>query len=149
MVLSRNKRRVRITQRNLQMRYLSEANLQAAIEIETASYPEDEAASPENIGFRRANAGAFFLEATFKKSVSDRKRSNFPQMNTRYSVKFGTSWHPCLGLRYFAVSWIRPRAETTMLPRTPASRRVPYGQVPVKRQPPTTDSSPRAKAKTS
>lgn len=54
------------------MRRLSEANLQAAVEIETASYPEDEAASPENMRFRRANAGAFFLEATHK-SVSDRE----------------------------------------------------------------------------
>lgn len=53
------------------MRRLSEANLQAAVQIETTSYPEDEAASPENMRFRRANAGAFFLEAT-RKSVSGR-----------------------------------------------------------------------------
>lgn len=54
----------------MQVRFLSEANLQAAVEIETASYPEDEAASPENMRFRRANAGAFFLEATLRESVS-------------------------------------------------------------------------------
>lgn len=60
-----------LERRDLQMGYLSEANLQAAVEIETASYPEDEAASPENMRFRQANAGAFFLEATLKESVSD------------------------------------------------------------------------------
>lgn len=41
-----------------------------AVEIEAASYPEDEAASPENMRFRSANAGDFFLEATLKTSVS-------------------------------------------------------------------------------
>lgn len=46
------------------VRRLSEENLAAAVEIETASYPEDEAATPENMRFRRANAGEFFLEAT-------------------------------------------------------------------------------------
>lgn len=51
---------------NAQMRELTEANLPAAVEIEAASYPEDEAASPENMRFRRANAGDFFLEATLK-----------------------------------------------------------------------------------
>eukprot|EP00752_Nemacystus_decipiens_P014708 g13098.t2 len=54
--------------KGLEMRYLSESNLEAAVDIETASYPEDEAASPENMRFRRANAGAFFLEATLKES---------------------------------------------------------------------------------
>lgn len=52
-----------------QVRELSEAKLAAAVEMECASYPSDEAASPEGMRFRRANAGAFFLEATLK-SVS-------------------------------------------------------------------------------
>lgn len=52
-----------------QVRELSEAKLAAAVEMECASYPSDEAASPEGLRFRRANAGAFFLEATMK-SVS-------------------------------------------------------------------------------
>lgn len=52
-----------------QVRELSEAKLAAAVEMECASYPSDEAASPEGMRFRRANAGAFFLEATMK-SVS-------------------------------------------------------------------------------
>lgn len=58
------------TPHNAQVRGLSEANLPVAVEIEAASYPEDEAASPENMRFRRANAGDFFLEATLKTSVS-------------------------------------------------------------------------------
>lgn len=49
-----------------QVRELSEAKLAAAVEMECASYPSDEAASPEGMHFRRANAGAFFLEATMK-----------------------------------------------------------------------------------
>lgn len=60
----------RKTPHNEQVRGLSEANLPKAVEIETASYPEDEAASPENMRFRRANAGDFFLEATLKTAVS-------------------------------------------------------------------------------
>ncbi|CAM9592686.1 unnamed protein product [Ectocarpus sp. 4 AP-2014] len=52
--------------KGLEVRGLSEANLPKAVEIETASYPEDEAASPENMRFRRTNADDFFLEATLK-----------------------------------------------------------------------------------
>lgn len=52
-----------------QVRELSEAKLPAAAEMETASFPEDEAASPETMQFRRAKAGAFFLEGSLK-SVS-------------------------------------------------------------------------------
>lgn len=52
-----------------QVRELSEAKLAAAVDMEVASYPSDEAASPEGMRFRRANAGAFFLEGTLK-SVS-------------------------------------------------------------------------------
>ncbi|CAM9238967.1 unnamed protein product, partial [Laminaria digitata] len=55
--------------KGLEVRELSEAKLAAAVEMECASYPSDEAASPEGMRFRRANAGAFFLEATLK-SVS-------------------------------------------------------------------------------
>lgn len=52
--------------KGLEVRELSEAKLAAAVEMECASYPSDEAASPEGMHFRRANAGAFFLEATMK-----------------------------------------------------------------------------------
>lgn len=47
-----------------QVRELSDAKLSKAVEIETSSYPADEAASAENMRFRRENAGAFFLEGT-------------------------------------------------------------------------------------
>ena len=53
------------------MRELSEAKLAAAVDMEAASYPPDEAASPEGMRSRRANAGAFFLEATLKNVSRD------------------------------------------------------------------------------
>lgn len=64
------------------MRRLSEANLEAAVEIEMASYPADEAASPENMRFRRANAGAFFLEATLKSVSDERNQHILPCLGT-------------------------------------------------------------------
>eukprot|EP00904_Undaria_pinnatifida_P007848 jgi/Undpi1/4193/HiC_scaffold_16.g07560.m1 len=53
----------------LKVRELSEAKLAAAVDMEAASYPPDEAASPEGMRSRRANAGAFFLEATLKNGI--------------------------------------------------------------------------------
>lgn len=48
---------------------MSAEHVAEAAEIERASYPEDEAASPESLAFRQANAGEFFLEARLR-SVS-------------------------------------------------------------------------------
>ncbi|CAB1109261.1 unnamed protein product [Ectocarpus sp. CCAP 1310/34] len=73
--------------KGLEVRGLSEANLPKAVEIETASYPEDEAASPENMRFRRANAGEFFLEATLKTAVSNGcKRHTHAPLTGMYTI---------------------------------------------------------------
>lgn len=68
------------------MRELSEANLPEAVEIEGASFPEDEAASPENMRFRRATAGAFFLEGRLGKGVSGERNPTFEPTTSSIDV---------------------------------------------------------------
>ncbi|CAM9660009.1 unnamed protein product [Choristocarpus tenellus] len=57
--------------KDLKVRELVEADLQAVTALEAASFPPDEAASPENLRFRQANAGAFFLEGRLCQDGND------------------------------------------------------------------------------
>lgn len=52
-----------INSKGIEIAEMSAEHIPEAAEVERASYPEDEAASPESLAFRQANAGEFFLEA--------------------------------------------------------------------------------------
>jgi ribosomal protein S18 acetylase RimI-like enzyme len=54
-----------------------ERDIARVIALETASYPSDEAASPEGIRFRQQHAGAFFQVATLASDTSERQVVGF------------------------------------------------------------------------